>query len=101
VDTNSYSDKTTHSELSSSKQAIPSFVTERLDKHDRHLKELDHSVRDIKESITEIKLGMKDMQTNVLEGLHNLESKFQTILSQWLFRGAMLVSRITFTFLTL
>jgi hypothetical protein len=30
---------------------------------------------------------MKDMRKDILEGLHNLELKFQTILSQWLFGG--------------
>ena len=99
-----------------SKPALPSLVTERLDKHDRHLDKLDHQFERIEQkfdqkfkkvetSITELKLevqkGFHDMESKFRKSFHDMESKFQTILSQWLFRAAQLVSPITFAFLTL
>ena len=100
------------SEFSTSKQAPPSLVIERLDKHDRHLDKLDHQFERIEQKFDQkfekfdqkfekVEASITELKLEVQKGFHNIESKFQTILSQWLFRAAQLVSSITFTFLIL
>jgi hypothetical protein len=93
------------SESSTSNQAPPSLVIERLDKHDRHLDKLDHQFERIEQMFDQkfekVEASITELKLEVQKGFHNIESKFQTILSQWLFRAAQLVSSITFTFLIL
>lgn len=99
------SDDFPRSEFSTSKQALPSLVTEHLDKHDRHLDKLDRQFERIEQKFDQkfekVEASITELKLEVQKGFHNMESKFQTILSQWLFRAAQLVSPITLTFLTL
>ena len=85
-----YSNHSDDSEL----RMLPSVLTERLDRHSQQLDKHDHQFEQLEKGITELKMDVKHR-------FHEMESKFQTILSQWLFRAATLVSPITSTFLTL
>jgi hypothetical protein len=57
---------------------------------------MDDLGKEVKDLGKEMKEGFRGLDRS----MHEIESKFNATLSQWLFRAATLVSPLTFIFLT-
>jgi len=96
-------------ESSTSKEPIPayatvSYVITRLDKQDHQIEILGGKIeelgKEMKEGFRGLDRSIHETESKLHRSIHEVESKFHATLSQWIFRAAMLVSLLTFTFLT-